>query len=143
MEERSNIGFIETRSRIIGELLEKTAFKDSLRLFLKNIDPNSSAELVRTLLGKDIEVPLALAGALPVIANCFIKAGHELIVQVRDKFSPALLAGFVESLLDEIDKETLARLIAESRALGNDLAPVFLAAWKVIEDKTAQAGEDT
>ena len=143
MEERPNIGFIETRSRIIGELLEKTAFKDSLRLFLKNIDPNSCAELVRTLLGKDIEVPLALAGALPVIANCFIKAGHELIVQVRDKFSPALLASFVESLLDEIDKETLARLIAEGRALGNDLAPVFLAAWKVIEDKTAQAGEDT
>ena len=92
MEERSNMGFIETRSRIIDELLEKTAFKDSLRLFLKNIDPNSCAELVRTLLGKDIEVPLALAGALPVIANCFIKAGHELIVQVRDKFSPELLA---------------------------------------------------
>ena len=33
-------------------------------------------------------------------------------------------------------------LIAESRALGNDLAPVFLAAWKVIEHKTAQSGED-
>jgi hypothetical protein len=143
MEERSNMGFIETRSRIIDELLEKTAFKDSLRHFLKNIDPNSCAELVRTLLGKDIEVPLALAGALPVIANCFIKAGHELIVQVRDKFSPELLTSFVESLLDEIDKDTLARLIAESRALGNDLAPVFQAALNAIKDKTAQAGEDS
>jgi hypothetical protein len=143
MEERSNMGFIETRSRVLDELLEKTAFKDSLRLFLKNIDPNSCAELVRTLLGKDIEVPLALAGAVPVIANCLIKAGHELIVQVRDKFSPELLASFVESLLDEIDKDTLARLITESRALGSDLAPVFLAAWKVIEVKTARPGENT
>jgi hypothetical protein len=142
MEKRPNMGFIETRNRIMDELLEKTAFKDSLRLFLKNIDPDSCAELVRTLLGKDIEVPLAFAGALPVIANCFIKAGHELIVQVREKFSPALLASFVESLLDEIDKDTLAHLIAESRALGNDLAPVFLAARKLIVDKTAQAGEN-
>ncbi len=142
MEERSNMGYIETRSRILDELLEKTAFKDSLRLFLKNIDPNSCVELVRTLLGKDIEVPLALTGALPVIANCFIRAGHELIVQVRDKFSPELLASLVESLLDEIDKDTLAQLIAESRALGNDLAPVFLAAWKVVEHKTAQSRED-
>jgi hypothetical protein len=142
MEERSNRGFIEARSRILDDLLEKTAFKDSLRHFLKNIDPDSSAELVRILLGKDIEVPLAFAGALPVLANCFIKAGHELIVQVREKFSPALLASFVESLLDEIDKDTLASLLSEGRALGNDLAPVFLAAWKVIEDKTAQAGEN-
>jgi hypothetical protein len=142
MTEHTDKGIIETKSRVLDEILSKTAFKDSLRLFLKNIDPNSCAELVRTLLGKDIEVPLAFTGALPVLANCLIKAGHELIVQVREKFPPALLAGFVESLLDEIDKETLARLIAESRALGNDLAPVFLAAWKVIEDKTAQAGEN-
>ncbi len=142
MEERSNMGYIETRSRILDELLEKTAFKDSLRLFLKNIDPNSCAELVRTLLGKDIEIPLALTGALPVIANCFIRACHELIVQVRDKFSPVLLASLAESLLDEVDKDTLAHLIAESRALGKDLAPVFLAVWEVIEHKTAQAGEN-
>jgi hypothetical protein len=141
MEEKSYMGYIETRSRILDELLEKTAFKDNLRLFLKNIDPNSCAQLVRTLLGKDIEVPLALTGALPVFANCFIKAGYELITQLREMFPPPLLASFVDSLLDEIDKDTLARLIAESRALGNDLAPVFLAAWKVIEHKTAQAGE--
>jgi hypothetical protein len=142
MDERSTMGYLKTKSRIMEELLEKTAFKDSLRLFLKNIDPNSGADLVRILLNKDIEVPLAFAGVLPVLVNCFIKAGHELIVQVREKFSPELLASFVESLLDEIDKDTLASLISEGRALGNDLAPSFLAAWKVIEDKTAQAGEN-
>jgi hypothetical protein len=143
MEETTNTGLIESRSRVLEELFTKTAFKDSLRLFLKSIDPDSSAQLVRTLLGTDIEVPMAVVGALPAIANCFIKAGMELIMQVREKFQPVLLAGFVESLLDEIDKETLAILMAEGRALGNDLAPVFLAAWKVLEDKTVQAGENT
>jgi hypothetical protein len=142
MEERSNMGYLETRSRIMEELLEKTAFKDSLRLFLKNIDPEDTARLVRILLGTDIEVPLAVTGALPVLANSLIRAGHELVVQVRDKFSPELLAGFAESLLEEIDKETLASLINDGRALGKDLAPVFQAAWKVVEDKAFKARED-
>jgi hypothetical protein len=143
MEETLNTGLIESRSRVLEELFAKTAFKDSLRLFLKSIDPHGSTQLVRTVLGTDIEVPLAVAGALPAIANCFIKAGMELIVQVREKFPPEVLGGFVESLLDEIDKETLARLMAQGRALGKDLAPVFLAAWKALEDKVAQAGENT
>ncbi|MGO9146939.1 MAG: hypothetical protein ACLQDF_11280 [Desulfomonilia bacterium] len=142
MEENTNTGLIESRSRVLEELLAKTTFKDSLRLFLKSIDPESSPHLVRTMLGTDIEVPLAVAGALPVLANCFIKAGHELIVQVREKFPPPLLASFVESLLDEIDKETLANLIVEAKELKNDLAPLFFAVWKVIQDQAARKEED-
>ncbi|MGD0821711.1 MAG: hypothetical protein ABSA71_13320 [Desulfomonilia bacterium] len=142
MEENTNTGFIESKSRVLDELLAKTAFKDSLRLFLKSIDPGNSPHLVRTLLGRDIEVPLAVAGALPVLANCFIKAGHELIVQIREKFPPPLLASFVESLLDEIDKETLADLIAEARELKNDLAPLFIAVWQVIQDRAARREEN-
>ena len=142
MEEHVSRGFIETKATILDELLAKTAFKDSLRLFLKNIDPDSCPQLVRTLLGKDIEVPLAFAGALPVLANCFIKAGHELIIQVREKFPPPLLASFVESLLDEIDKETLASLITQARELGSDLSPLFLAVWKVIQDQATRREEN-
>jgi len=142
MEENTNAGFIESKSRVLNELLAKTAFKDSLRLFLKSIDPENSPHLVRTLLGRDIEVPLAVAGALPVLANCFIKAGHELLIQVREKFPPPLLASFVESLLDEIDKETLADLIAEARELKNDLAPLFIAVWQVIQDQAARREEN-
>jgi hypothetical protein len=138
MENNTNTGFIETKSRILDELLAKTAFKESLRLFLKNIDPKSAPQLVRTLLGRDIEVPLAIVGALPAIANCFIKALDELITQVRDKFPPPLLASFVESLLEEIDKETLVRLINETKDLGKDLAPVFQSAWKSVEDAGKQ-----
>ncbi len=138
MEETTNTGLIESRSRVLEELFAKTAFKDSLRLFLKSIDPDSSPQLVRTLLGTDIEVPLAVVGALPAIANCFIKAGMELVVQVRGKFPPPLLAGFVESLLQDIDKDTLARLITEIRDLGKDLEPVFLVALRAMEGKSVQ-----
>jgi hypothetical protein len=138
MEESTNTGLIESRSRVLEELFAKTAFKDSLRLFLKSIDPDSSPQLVRTLLGTDIEVPLAVVGALPAIANCFIKAGMELIVQVRGKFPTPLLSGFVESLLQDIDNETLVRLITEIRDLVKDLEPVFQAALRAMEEKSVQ-----
>ena len=138
MEEHANRGFIEARANVLGELLDKTAFKDSLRLFLKNIDPETSPHLVRTLLGRDIEVPLAVAGALPALANAVIKAVCELIVQVREKFPAPMLASFVESLLSDIDKEDLARLIREINDLGNDLGPVFRSAWKAVQDKAEQ-----
>ncbi len=134
MTEHAGRGIIESKSRIIEELLEKTAFKDSLRLFLRNIDPENSPQLVRTILGKDVEVPLALVGVLPAIANCIIRAVEELIIQVNEKFPPPLLAGFVESLLEEIDKEALERAIANAKVLADDLAPVFKEAWKAIEN---------
>jgi hypothetical protein len=141
MEENTNTGFIESRSRVMEELLTKTAFKDSLRLFLKNINPDASPQLVRTLLGTDIEVPLSVVGSLPAAANCFIKAGMELVVQVRGKFSPPLLASFVESLLEDVDKETLACLITEIKDLVKDLAPAFQSFLKAMEGKPAQ-GKD-
>jgi hypothetical protein len=93
------------------------------------------------MLGTDIEVPLAMVGALPAIANCFIKAGMELVVQVRGKFPPPLLASFVESLFQDIDKETLAGLIKEIKDLGKDLAPVFQTALKAIDEKSVQDKE--
>ena len=138
MTEHTGRGVIESQSRIISELLEKTAFKEGLRLFLRNIDPENSPQLVRTILGKDVEVPLALMGALPSIANCLIRAIEELIIQVSEKFPPPLLAGFMESLLEEIDKEALARTITNAKGLAEDLAPVFQAAWKAIEERSGR-----
>jgi len=134
MERQNTRGIIDAQSRILEELLGKTAFKDGLRSLLRNIDPENSPKLIRALMGKDIEVPLAIVSALPAIANCFIRIADELLVEVRGKFPPPLLAGFVASLLDEIDKEALARAVANSRGLAEDLTPVFQAAMKALEE---------
>lgn len=138
MEDHARRGFIETKADVLGEVLGKTAFKESLRLFLKDIDPEHGPLFVRTLLERDIEVPLAVAGALPAIANSLIKAACELIVQVREKFPAPLLAGFVESLLADIDKDDLARLVTEFNDLARDLGPIVHAAWKTVQDKAGQ-----
>jgi hypothetical protein len=130
-----NRGFFDSTSRVVEEAIGKTAFKDGLRLFLKNIDPENSPQLVRVLMGKDIEVPLAFVSTLPAIVNAIIRALDELIIQVNDKFSPPLLSSFVESLLDEIDKETLARFVTNARVLVQDFSPLFQAVWKTVEDR--------
>jgi hypothetical protein len=125
MDERQDMGMIENRRRMVEELLARTTFKDSLRLFLKDIDPEAGPGLIRTIMGKDIEVPLAVVSTLPAIANFLIKAGMELAVQVRSKYPAPMLAGMVEALLQDVDKETLANLITEIGALGRDLAPAL------------------
>lgn len=137
MEESPSRGFIETKAGVLGELMDKTAFKDGMRLFLKNIDPENSPMLVRTLLARDIEVPLAVVGALPALANAVVKAACELLAQVRGKFPAPLLVSFAESLLADIDKDDLARLLSELNDLARELGPAFIAAWKAVQDKTA------
>ena len=138
MAEHKGRGIIDAQSRILEELFDKTAFKDGLRHFLRNIDPENSPKLVRTLLGKDIEVTLALMAALPELINALILALDELISQVRVKFPPALLNDFVRSLLDDIDREALTRVMTGTKELGDQLSPVFREALKAAHEQTKE-----
>ena len=142
MDNRQDTGILENQTNVAEELLASTSFKDSLRLFLKNIDPESGPALVRTLMGKDVEVPMAVMSAMPLIANCLIKIAMELVVQVR-KYPAPMLAGMTESLLQDVDKETLALLIREVRELGKDMAPVFRAFSESLEEPSSKEKEIT
>ncbi|MCK9265110.1 MAG: hypothetical protein M0R18_15075 [Deltaproteobacteria bacterium] len=124
MNSHTSRGLLDMESRVLDRLLSKTAFKDNLRALLRNIDPENSPRLVRTLLEKDPEVPLAIVCALPAIANCFIKAAEELLTRIQSQYPPALLQGFARSLLQEVDRESLARVAARVTQLGEDLSPV-------------------
>lgn len=143
MDEAANTGLIEGRTRMAEELLASTTFKDSLRLFLRNIDPEGGPELVRTLLGKDVEVPLAVMSTLPAVVNCLIRMAMELVVQVRGTYPPPLLAGMVESLLEDVDRETLACLVSQVRDLGKDLAPVLNAFSQAVREQSREGKERT
>lgn len=140
MDARTDTGMIESRTRAAEELLASTAFKDGLRLFLKNIDPDSAPGLVRTLMGTDAEVPLALMSAFPAVANCFVKAAMELLTLLRQYPAP-MLAGMVEALLKDIDTATLSRLIREARGIGRDLAPVLSAFVQAVEEQSSSGKE--
>ena len=140
MDDRQETGILEKQIRVADKLLASTTFKDSLRLFLKNMDPESGPLLVRTIMGKDAEVPIAVISAMPVVANCLIQIAMELVLQVR-KYPASMLAGMTESLLQDVDKETLARLIREIRELGKDMAPVFRAFSESLEELSSKEKE--
>ena len=140
MDARTDTGMIESRTRAAEELLASTAFKDGLRLFLKNIDPDSAPGLVRTLMGTDAEVPLALMSAFPAVANCLVKAAMELLTLIRQYPAP-MLAGMVEALLKDIDTATLSRLIREARGIGRDLDPVLSAFVQAVEEQSSSGKE--
>lgn len=123
MNSHTSRGLLDMESRVLDRLLSKTAFKDNLRALLRNIDPENSPRLVRTLLEKDPEVPLAIVCALPDIANCFIKAAEELLTRIQSQYPPALLQAFARSLLMEVDRESLARVAAMAKELSEDLSP--------------------
>jgi hypothetical protein len=111
------------------ELLKKPGFKDDIRDVLKSIDPDAGRALVKTILWQDIEFTLGVLGALPTIANTLIRTLDELLLQVNEKFSLELLQGFLGSMLEDIDKETLRRAILNLRPLIEGLAPIFQRVW--------------
>ena len=135
MNESRNIDIVENRRRIAEELLASTSFKDSLRLFLRNIDPDAGPALVRTLMGKDVEVPLAVMSAIPSVANCLIRTAMELVKLIRQYPSP-MLTGMIETLLQDIDKDALSSLIREIRDLSRDIAPVLGGFAGAMEEQT-------
>lgn len=141
MEEYTNMGMIENRRKVADELLSSTSFKDSMRLFLKNIDPEAGPGFVRTIMGKDVEVPMAVMSTMPAMANCLIKIAFELVVQIRGKYPPPLLAGMMESMLQDIDGRTLACLFKEIRELSEDLAPAFSAFLQAVEVQDSKGKE--
>lgn len=141
MVDREPIVMTGNRGTLAEELLASTTFKDSLRMLLKHIDPESGPELVRTLLGKDPEVPMALLSVLPILANTFIRSALEFVSLLRSIYPSQLLAGMVESLLQDVDREALVSLIREARALGSELAPVLDAFARAVEDPSSTGKE--
>ncbi|HNY64588.1 MAG TPA: hypothetical protein PKM41_04065 [Deltaproteobacteria bacterium] len=142
MKESTNRGIIDSGSRVMDELLRKTAFKDSLRHLLQNIDPQSAPQLVRVLMGRDIEVPFSILCSLPAVANSLILMVDELIRQIREMFPDPLLNDFMESLLNEIDYQALARILEGTKKLSEAMSPAFQGALtKLTAEGASQTGE--
>jgi hypothetical protein len=107
MSDDQNRGIIDATNRIVKVLLKRPAFKENVRSLLNGVDPDNARELARTVLWEDPEIILSLMGALPSIANSTIRFLDEIILQVRDKYSPELLHGFLEEIMREFDGEAM------------------------------------
>lgn len=131
-----DMGVIDLADRVLQELLKKPAFKDGVRTVLKNIDPASSRQFVRTLMWQDPEFFLALISALPPIVNATISGIDELLIQLREKMSPLLLHDFLRSMASSVDRDTLESIVKNSKGLAVDL-------FAVADEVLQETGEET
>jgi hypothetical protein len=142
MTNQAGRGIVDAGNRVLEQVLAKTCFKDDLRALLMNIDPENAPKFVRTLLGKDVEVPLAIVSALPGLANTLILMADELAAQMNEKFPPPLLQGFAASLLNEIDQQALSRAVSGITQLVRTLMPVIQETRMIFEKQQAGAGKE-
>jgi hypothetical protein len=129
-EEKSRIA----ANSLLSELLKKPGFKEDVRDALRSIDPDAGRELVKTFLWQDLEFSLGLMGGLPAIANTFIRAVDELLIQVNEKYPIELLKGFADSLIKDTDTKSLGRALKNSRPVIDALSPIFKKAWQDARD---------
>lgn len=94
---------------VLKELMGTPFIKELLWNALVDIDPANGSKLVRDLLWEDVGVALSAVDGLPAVLNYLIGAFSELIIQVEDKFPPAMLMAVVQAIRDDLDTEPLKR----------------------------------
>ncbi|MHB8896786.1 MAG: hypothetical protein ACYC99_16650 [Candidatus Geothermincolia bacterium] len=114
-------GPIEGTSRILRELLRTPRFKASVRIILRDLDPENGALLVRTMMFEDPEFFLSLLSAAPALANTAISGFEEMVSQAA-AFPPGVLTGFMAGMLDDVDSRSLGRAAGQALALSARLA---------------------
>jgi len=114
-------GPIEGTSRVLRELLRTPRFKTSVRIILRDLDPENAALLARTLMFEDPEFFLSLVGALPALVNATIAGIDEMAAQASN-FPPGVLTGFIAGIVADIDANLLGRAAGQTLALSARLA---------------------
>jgi len=109
-------GPVDGTSRILRELLRTPRFKASVRIILRDLDPENGALLVRTLMFEDPEFFLSIFGAIPAVANTAI-SGLEEMASRASAFPPGVLTGFMAGMVEQIDSRGLGRAAGQALAL--------------------------
>lgn len=109
-EQNNQPGLIDATDRVTQELLSTPKVKDAIKIIIKSLDPESAPGLVRTLMWKDPDLFLALAGAAPDLINALILGSKEAVEQV-DKIPPPLIAELVAKVIDKVDGEAVGCII--------------------------------
>ncbi|MFP3980021.1 MAG: hypothetical protein ACLFUY_01400 [Desulfobacterales bacterium] len=125
MADQTDNGVIDAVDRVLAQLLESPAFKNSIRIMLSNIDPQSARRLVRTVMWRDMDFSLSCAAAPPALINSLVSLVDEALDQINDKFPERMLTEYTADVIEDIDREAIDRIREKGRALYGTLAPVI------------------
>jgi len=108
-EKTERKGVIEGGSRVTRELMRSPRFRQTLRILLRELDPENTPLLVRALTQEDPELFLSLLGSLPAMANIGIEGAHELLRQLHEVPHGTFIA-FIPELIEGVEAEKLGEL---------------------------------
>lgn len=114
-------GPVDGAARVLRELLRTPRFKASVRIILRDLDPENGALLVRTLMFEDPEFFLSLVSAAPALANTAIAGLDEALAQAA-AFPPGVLTGFMAGMVESLDARGLGHATGQALALSAKLA---------------------
>ncbi|MFH2005876.1 MAG: hypothetical protein ABI333_04725 [bacterium] len=114
---QARTGWIDAAARIARTLLRSPRFKARVKIIVNHIDPDSTPELVRTLLWTDPEVALSLLGAAPHVANAAIGALGELTRQLQT-LPPTLAREVLADLASAVNTRGFGEAVGRLVALG-------------------------
>lgn len=135
MSDDHNRGIIDLTNRIVKVLLKRPAFKENLRSLLNGVDPDNARELARTVLWEDPEIVLSLMGALPSLVNAMLRFCDEIILQVREKYSPELLHEFLGEIMRELDKDSI-------RSIKDNISTMVQEGYFTYDPESGKKGEE-
>jgi hypothetical protein len=116
-------GPIEGTSRVLRELLRTPRFKQSVRIILRDLDPENARLLVKTLMWEDPEFTLSLLAAMPDILNAALASLDEMVAQ-GSTFPPVVLTGFIAGVVEQLDSRALGRAMGRALVLSSSLSAV-------------------
>lgn len=109
-------GVIEGTSRVLRELMRTPRFRQTLRILLRELDPENVPALVRAVREEDPELFLSLLAKAPSFANIGIEGARELLSHIA-AFPPDLLFSFLAEMADDLNGERLGETAALSLIL--------------------------
>ncbi|HOI06089.1 MAG TPA: hypothetical protein PK213_03050 [Deltaproteobacteria bacterium] len=94
---------------IVREMLKTPAYKDILRASLGSMAHGRESPATKALMEQDPEVFLALMASIPALVNMLLRSLTELGASLKGQYPPEILVAFIESVVDDIDRETLEK----------------------------------
>ncbi len=91
---------------LVKDLLGTPAVKNVVRRTISGIEPQAAGEFVKDLLWQDAETFLASVAALPDGLNTLVSGLDRMLAELRQKYPPQLLAGYLGDVIAKIDTQT-------------------------------------
>ncbi len=104
-------GVIEGTSRVLRELMRTPRFRQTIRILLRELDPENVPALIRSIREEDPEMFLSLLASTPTFANIGIEGAKDILSYIT-ALQPELFYSFVAEMAADLNAERMGETAA-------------------------------